>query len=99
MQPSPKVEDILKLTITDGTDPIVGATVTIGSDSETSDESGEVEFTLEYGDYSATIEATGYVTASEDLAFRSNHKNFTVTLTAESENTDAENEVPDGEGG
>jgi hypothetical protein len=42
-----------------------------------------VEFELAYDDYTATIEATGYVTATEELAFRSNHKNFTVTLTAE----------------
>ena len=71
------------MTINDGENVIAGATVTIGTDEETSDEEGVVEFELEYGDYNATIEATGYTTATEELAFRSNHKNFTVTLTAE----------------
>ena len=41
-----------------------------------------MEFELAYGDYSATIEASGYTTATESLAFRSNHKNFSVTLEA-----------------
>ena len=71
---------ILTLTVTDGTDAISGATVTIGEDSDTTDADGQVEFELEYGDYSATIEASGYTTATESLAFRSNHKNFTVSL-------------------
>lgn len=73
---------ILTLTVTDGENPISGAVVTIGTDEETSDENGEVEFTLEYGDYTASITAEGYVTATEELSFRSNHKNFTVTLTS-----------------
>ena len=60
--------------------PIESATVTIGEDSETTDATGKAEFELEYGDYSATISADGYVTATESLAFRSNHKNFSVTL-------------------
>lgn len=43
-------------------------------------EIGKAEFELEYGDYSATITADGFIAATESLAFRSNHKNFTVTL-------------------
>lgn len=70
----------MTVTVTDGDNPIENATVTIGSDSETTDATGVVEFDLEYGDYEATIEADGYTTATEELAFRSNHKNFTVTL-------------------
>lgn len=72
--------DTLTVTVTDGDNPIENATVTIGSDSETTDATGVVEFDLEYGDYTATVEADGYTTATEELAFRSNHKNFTVTL-------------------
>lgn len=79
--PSPVEKDILKITVTDGTDAIEGASVTIGTDSETSDSDGVVEFELPYGDYSATVTATGYANAEEDIAFRSNHKNFTITLT------------------
>ena len=74
------VTDTLTLTVTDGENVISGATVTIGEDSDTTDANGVVTFELEYGDYSATISADGYVTATESLAFRSNHKNFTVTL-------------------
>ena len=73
--------EILKITITDGTDAIEGASVTIGTDSEISDSDGVVEFELPYGDYSATVTATGYDSAEEDIAFRSNHKNFTTSLT------------------
>ena len=75
-----KPKPILEITVTDGTNPVSGATVTIGTDSETTDATGKAEFELAYGDYSATIEATGYTTATESLAFRSNHKNFSVTL-------------------
>lgn len=77
----PRSRPTLKLTILDeDSDPVVGASVTIGEESETSDSAGVVEFDLEYGDYTATISKEGYVTATETLAFRSNHKNFTVTL-------------------
>ena len=90
---NPIVKATLKITITDEEEaPFEGATVTIGTDEETSDEEGVVEFELPYDDYEATIEATGYVTATEELAFRSNHKNFTVTLTA----SQAEPEVESG---
>ena len=34
----------------------------------------------EYGDYTVTIEANGYTTKTENIAFRSNHKNFTIAL-------------------
>lgn len=77
--------EILKITVNDGTDAISGATVTIGTDSETTDENGIVEFELEYGDYSATISASGYTTVTETLAFRSNHKNFSITLESQNE--------------
>lgn len=73
-------KDILKITITDGNNPIEDATIVIGEDSEVTDSDGKAEFELEYGDYSATINADGYTSKTESLAFRSNHKNFTVTL-------------------
>lgn len=70
----------LTITVNDGTDAISGATVVIGEESETTDATGKAEFELEYGDYSASISASGYTTKTESLAFRSNHKNFTVSL-------------------
>lgn len=70
----------LTVTVTDGADPITGATVTVDGDSETTGSDGEATFTLGYGDYSATIRASGYTTKTENIAFRSNHKNFTIAL-------------------
>ena len=73
--------EILKITVKDeDSAPVSGATVTIGTDEVTTDSDGVAEFELEYGDYEASISATGYVTATESLAFRSNHKNFSVSL-------------------
>lgn len=79
--PSQLETDTLNITVTDGTDPVSGATVTIGTDSETTDSDGKATFDLAYGDYTAEVTMTGYVDAEESIAFRSNHKNFTITLT------------------
>lgn len=59
------------------------ASVTIGEETKDSGIDGVVQFTRAYGDYEATISAEGYTTVTEELAFRSNHKNFTVELEAE----------------
>lgn len=69
------------MTITDNytTEPVV-ASVTIGEETKDSGIDGVVEFTREYGDYEATISAEGYSTVTEELAFRSNHKNFEIEL-------------------
>ena len=72
----------LTVTVTDGADPITGATVTVDGDSETTGSDGKATFTLEYGDYEATISASGYTTKTEELKFRSNKKSFTITLEA-----------------
>ena len=37
---------------------------------------------MTYDDYSAEVSAEGYTTATESISFRSNHKSFTVSLTA-----------------
>ena len=80
--PKPKsILEILTITVTDGTDAIEGATVTIGEDSDTTDSEGKAEFELAYGDYTANVTMTGYDDAEENIAFRSNHKNFTISLT------------------
>ena len=77
------VTDTLTITVNDGENAISGATVTIGSDSETTDENGEAVFDdMPYDDYSVTVEADGYTDATETVQFRSNHKSFTVSLTA-----------------
>lgn len=80
------VTDTLTVTVDDGTDPISGATVTIGTTDKTTGDDGVATFTaMPYDDYSAEISATGYTTKTETLAFRSNHKAFTVSLVAESQ--------------
>ena len=71
----------LTIIVTDGTDPLKDADVTIGEDTEATDATGKAEFTLDYDDYSATIELTGYDTQEVELKFRSNKKTFTITLT------------------
>ena len=80
------VTDTLTVTVNDGTDAISGATVTIGTTDKTTGDDGVATFTsMPYDDYSASISATGYTTKTETLAFRSNHKAFTVSLVAESQ--------------
>lgn len=78
--------DTITITVDDGEatpTAIEGATVTIGTVTKTTDSSGECTFPdMTYQDYSAEISATGYVTKTETIAFRSNHKSFTVSLVA-----------------
>ena len=80
---NPVSGDVLKLTITDKdtSEPVV-ASVTIGEETKDSGIDGVVQFTRAYGDYEATISADGYATVTEELAFRSNHKNFEIELEA-----------------
>lgn len=74
--------DKLKLTIVDGTDePIGNVNVVVeNEDSKTTDENGKVEFDLPYGDYTVTVSKDGYGSVTDTLAFRSNHKNFSIVL-------------------
>ena len=72
----------LVITVSDGTDAISGATVTIGTTEKTSGDDGKATFTgLSYGDYTVEVEKTGYEDAEEVCKFRANRKNFTITLT------------------
>lgn len=79
--------DTITITVTDSEDSpsaIEGATVTIGEDTKTTDANGECTFTdMPYDDYEATVSATGYTTKTDvEIQFRSNHKSFTIALTA-----------------
>ena len=82
----------LTVTVTDSEDEpsaISGATVVIGETSKTTGDDGKAEFpNLTYEDKSATISADGYTSKTETLAFRSNHKSFTVQLVATDEQGD-----------
>lgn len=80
------ITDTLTVTVIDSVseDPVTGATVTIGDSTETTDENGVATFeNMPYDDYSAEISATNYTTKTETLAFRNNHKAFSVSLVAE----------------
>ena len=81
-----EVVDTITITVDDGGDiPIVieGASVEIDGTTETTDSNGQCTFPgMTYGDYSAEVSAEGYTTKTESISFRSNHKSFTVHLTA-----------------
>ena len=75
----------LTVTVTDESSvAISGASVVIGETSKSTGDDGKATFQLAYGDYEATISAEGYATVTEELAFRSNRKNFEVELEASS---------------
>ena len=75
----------LTVTVTDESSvAISGASVVIGETSKSTGDDGKATFQLVYGDYEATISADGYTTATEELQFRSNHKNFEIELEAAS---------------
>ena len=85
-----EVVDTITITVNDGTDAIEGASVIIGETTKTTNSSGVCTFTdMPYDDYSATVSADGYTSKDETLQFRSNHKSFTISLSA----------VEQGEGG
>lgn len=73
--------DTLTITVKDGVDAISGATVTINNDSKITDSDGKATFELPYGNYTTEVTVAGYDNAEESIAFRSNHKNFTITMT------------------
>ena len=78
--------DTITITVDDGDDTptaIEGASVKIGSTTKTTDSNGQCTFTgMTYQDYSAEVSAEGYTTKTETISFRSNHKSFTISLTA-----------------
>ena len=76
----------LTVTVTDdGETPtaISGATVTIGTTNKTTNASGEATFKLDYGDYEASVSATGYTTKTADIEFTASKTGATVKLTEE----------------
>ena len=94
LEPAPET-DTLRITVSDteeaGNSLVEGATVKISKGSDeytaTTGVDGVVEFQqLEYGDYTATISKEGYYTTTEAIQFRSNHKNFNITIIAVQEN-------------
>lgn len=77
----PPVRADATVTITDGTNVIGGATVTIGTDSKTSGDDGKAIFTgLEYGTYEVTASKTGYAEGTGTLTLDATHSTLTIEL-------------------
>lgn len=78
--PKPKIADIT-VNVSDGTNAISGATVTIGTDSETTDEDGEATFDSVYeGSQTVTVTATGYADKTATINVDETNTSFTITL-------------------
>ena len=78
----PTTQD-LSFTINDGTDPIEGATVTIGDKTGTTGSAGGCTISgIEEGSVSVEVAATGYTTKTETITVDAEHTSFTISLTA-----------------
>ena len=87
---TPTTQDI-SFTIDDGTDPIQGATVKIGSETKTTGSAGGCSFTaIEEGTVSVEVSKDGYTTKTEEITVDSEHTSFTISLEATSEETGGE---------
>lgn len=74
----------LSFTINDGTDPIKGATVKIGSKTSTTGDLGGCTLKdIEEGSQSVEVSATGYVTKTETITVSSSNTSFTISLVAD----------------
>ena len=79
---TPTTQDI-SFTIDDGTDPIQGATVKIGSETKTTGSAGGCSFTgVEEGTVSVEVSKEGYTTKTESISVDSEHTSFTISLVA-----------------
>ena len=74
----------LSFTINDGTNPIEGATVTIGSKSGTTGSAGgcTISAVEEGTNISVEVSKEGYTTKTETITVDSTHTSFTISLTA-----------------
>lgn len=74
----------ISVTINDGTDPIEGATVTVGAKTGTTGSAGGCTIKdVAEGTVSVEVSATGYVTKTETVTVDSTHTSFTISLVAE----------------
>ena len=85
-EPTPDPEPVtrdLSFTVNDGTDPIEGATVTIGTKTGTTGSAGGCTINgVEEGEgISVEVAATGYTTKTETITVDAEHTSFTISLT------------------
>lgn len=79
----PETRDI-SITVNDGTDPIEGATVTVGSKTGTTGSAGGCTIKdVTDGAVSVEVSATGYVTKTESITVSSSDTSFIISLVAE----------------
>lgn len=83
-EPTPTVYD-LSFTINDGTDPVSGATVSIGAKTGTTGSSGGCTIKdVEAGTVSVEVSKEGFTTKTESITVDETHTSFTISLTASS---------------
>lgn len=68
------------VTVTDGTDPVSGAVVTLGGNTPTSSSGGTYVFTVPDGTYTLSVSKAGFLTHTEQMTISAN-TNKSVTLT------------------
>ena len=69
------------ITVTDGTDPINGATVVIGETSKTTGSAGGCTFNgVTYGTHTVTVSKDGYTTKTESITVDADNSSFTISL-------------------
>jgi len=81
---TPTAKRDLSFTVNDGTDPIKGATVKIGSTTGTTGDAGGCTLKdIADGSQSVEVSATGYVTKTETITVSSSKTSFTISLVAD----------------
>lgn len=85
--PTPVVDPVtydLSFTVNDGTDPVKGATVTIGDKTGTTGDAGGCTIKgIAEGTVTVEVVKEGFVTKSESIVVSENNVSFTISLTAE----------------
>ena len=81
-QVQPTTRDI-SITVNDGTDPVQGATVTIGEVNKTTGSAGGCTFNdVTEGTVSICVQAEGYENNVDEYVVDETHTSFTISLTA-----------------
>ncbi|MGN0176644.1 MAG: carboxypeptidase-like regulatory domain-containing protein [Methanobrevibacter sp.] len=72
----------VSISVNDGSNPVSGASVKIGSDTKTTGSAGGCSFKLADGDYQVTVSADGFTTKTESITVSSEATSFTISLTS-----------------
>lgn len=71
----------ISFTINDGTNPIEGASVKIGTETKTTGSAGGCTFSnIEEGTVSVEVSKEGYTTKTESITIDETHTSFTISL-------------------